>query len=83
MSVEMAQLSVSVALIGRIPGSSLALDLEWRVADPTLGIVDASGLFTATTSVPPAHSRRTTVVAGGLYNGRLYWDFATVRVVER
>jgi hypothetical protein len=64
-------------------GSPIALDLEWRVADPVLGAVDASGLFTATTSVPPGHSRRTTVIAGGLYNGRLYWDFATVRVAER
>jgi hypothetical protein len=63
-------------------GSPIALDLEWRVADPVLGTVDATGLFTATTSVPQAHSRRTTVIAGGLYNGRLYWDFATVRVTE-
>jgi hypothetical protein len=63
-------------------GTPVELDLEWRVADPVLGTVDDSGLFTAASSIPQGHSRRTTVVAGGLYNGRLYWDFATVRVME-
>jgi hypothetical protein len=62
-------------------GTPVVLDLEWRVADPVLGRVDGAGLFTAASSVPQGHARRTTVTVGGLYHGRLYWDFATVRVM--
>jgi hypothetical protein len=61
-------------------GAPVDMDFEWRVVDPTLGTVDASGLFTATNHVPQGHAQRTTVIAGGIHNGRLYADFATVRV---
>ena len=64
-------------------GTPIEIPMEWRVVDSTLGTVDATGLFTATTYVPPGHSQRTTVVAGGLYNGRLYAGFATVRVTRQ
>jgi hypothetical protein len=63
-------------------GAPVVIDFEWRVADTVLGTVDGSGLFTAAPSVPPGHQRRTAVTVGGLYHGRLYWDFATVRVME-
>jgi hypothetical protein len=63
-------------------GTPVAMDLEWRVVDPALGSVDAGGLFTATQSVPDNHSRRTTVVAGGIHDGRLYAGFAEVRVAR-
>ncbi|MFH1689059.1 MAG: Ig-like domain-containing protein [Candidatus Eisenbacteria bacterium] len=63
-------------------GAVVDMNFEWRVADPTLGTVDAGGLFTAATNVPDGHSLRTTVIAGGIYGGRLYADFATVRVTR-
>jgi hypothetical protein len=58
------------------------MDFEWRVVDQTLGTVDAGGLFTAAANVPDGHAWRTTVVAGGLYDGRLYAGFAAVRVAR-
>jgi len=61
-------------------GTPVELSFEWRVSDPVLGTVTPDGVFTAATSVPSGHGRRTTVVVGGVYEGRLYWDFATVRV---
>ncbi|MFH1501826.1 MAG: hypothetical protein ABIG03_02135 [Candidatus Eisenbacteria bacterium] len=61
-------------------GTPIELDVEWRVSDTLIGDVDGGGLFTAATQVPQGHSRRTTVIVGGLYNGRVYWDFATVRL---
>ncbi len=64
-------------------GAVVDMDFEWRVADPALGAVDAAGLFTAATNVPNGQSMRTTVIAGGVYNGRLYADFATVRVTRQ
>ena len=63
-------------------GAPVDMDFEWRVVDPTLGTVDAGGLFTAAANVPDGHARRTTVVAGGLYDGRLYAGFAAVRVAR-
>jgi hypothetical protein len=63
-------------------GVVVDMDFEWRVVDPVLGTVDAGGLFTAATNVPNGHSQRTTVIAGGIYNGRLYADFAMVRVTR-
>lgn len=63
-------------------GTPIDLTLEWRVADPVLGAVDGAGLFTASIGIPHGHTRRTTVLAGGVYNGRLYWDFATVHVTR-
>jgi hypothetical protein len=64
-------------------GAPVELNFEWRVVDPTLGTIDMSGVFTATDHIPQGHSQRTTVIAGGIYNGRLYADFATVRVERR
>ena len=61
-------------------GTPIELDLEWRVADDVLGSVTQDGLFTAASEIPQGHGRRTTVIAGGLYQGRIYWDFGTVRV---
>jgi hypothetical protein len=52
------------------------------VVDPVLGTVDAGGLFTAAQNVPDEHARRTTVIAGGIYDGRLYAGFASVRVAR-
>jgi hypothetical protein len=63
-------------------GAPVDMDFEWRVVDQTLGTVDAGGLFTAAANVPDGHARRTTVVAGGLYDGRLYAGFAAVRVAR-
>jgi hypothetical protein len=63
-------------------GTPIDLGLEWRVNDPVVGTIDPNGLFSAASAIPQGHARRTTVVAGGLYHGRLYWDFATVRVLE-
>ncbi len=63
-------------------GTPVAMDLEWRVVDSALGTVDAGGLFTAAQNVPDGHSRRTVVVAGGIYDGRLYAGFAEVRVAR-
>ena len=63
-------------------GSPVEMDFEWRMADPTLGTVDAGGLFTAATNVPTGNAARTTVIAGGIHDGRLYADFATVRVMQ-
>ena len=63
-------------------GAPVDMDFEWRVVDPALGTVDAGGLFTAAPNVPDDHARRTTVVAGGLYDGRLYAGFASVRVAR-
>jgi hypothetical protein len=63
-------------------GTPVEIAFEWRVTDPALGDVTQDGVFTATETVPPGQSRRTTVVVGGMYGGRLYWDFATVRVTR-
>jgi len=61
-------------------GSVVEVEWEWRVTDEVLGTIDDTGLFTAATSIPQQHGRRTTVVAGCVHNGRLYADFATVRL---
>ncbi len=61
-------------------GEPVDLPLEWRVSDSVVGMIDPSGLFIATESLPQGHSRRTTVLAGAEYNGRVYWDYATVRI---
>ncbi|MBD3348043.1 MAG: hypothetical protein GF400_02460 [Candidatus Eisenbacteria bacterium] len=63
-----------------VEGDPVELELEWRLSDPVVGTIDDSGLFAAAPSLPQGHSRRATVLAGGMYNGRVYWDRATVRV---
>lgn len=63
-------------------GAVADMNFEWRVVDQTLGTISATGLFTAAAAIPPSHSRRTTVIAGGIYGERLYADFATVRVTR-
>jgi hypothetical protein len=65
-----------------IDGTPIHVDFEWRVTDPLVGMVDDSGFFKAALSIPEGHARRTTVLVGCVYEGRLYWDFATVRVSQ-
>jgi len=66
-----------------VDGTPIEMPLEWRVTDDVLGTVTQDGLFTAASIIPPGHSRRTAVLAGGVFEGRLYWDFASVRVMEQ
>jgi hypothetical protein len=61
-------------------GDPVDLPLEWRVTDVQVGTVDQAGLFTAAQALPQGQTRHTTVLAGAEYNGRVYWDYATVRV---
>jgi len=63
-------------------GDPIDLELQWRVSDELVGHIEADGLFTAASSLPQGHSRRATVLAGGTYEGRVYWDYATVRVSQ-
>jgi len=61
-------------------GDPIELDVEWRLSHQAVGAIDQSDLFSASTSIPQGHPRRATVVVGSLYGGRVYWDYATVRV---
>ena len=63
-------------------GTPVDMDFEWRMIDSTLGAVDAGGLVIAAADIPSGHTRRTTVVVGGVHEGRLYTDFATVHVTR-
>ena len=63
-------------------GTPVDMDFEWRIVDSTVGTVDAGGLVTAATNIPSGHPRRTTVIVGGVHEGRLYTDFATIHVTR-
>jgi len=63
-------------------GTPVDMDFEWRMIDSTLGAVDAGGLVIAAADIPSGHTRRTTVVVGGVHEGRLYTDFATIHVTR-
>ena len=63
-------------------GSPIDLPFEWRVRDSALGSITSDGLFTAAPGVLPGQGRRTAVVVGARYHGRLYWDVAAVTVLD-
>jgi hypothetical protein len=61
-------------------GAPIDLPFEWRVRDAALGTITDDGLFTAAAAIAPGHGRGTTVVVGTHYQGRLYWDVASVTI---
>lgn len=63
-------------------GSPADLPLEWRVRDSVLGSITDGGLFTAASAIAPGQGRKTAVVVGVRYQGRLYWDVASVTVTQ-
>ena len=61
-------------------GTPVEVPVMWRVGDQVLGTITPQGVFTASSSIPPGHARQTAVTAGVEYQGRVYWDVASVRV---
>jgi hypothetical protein len=61
-------------------GNPVDLPILWHVADAAMGTIGPDGVFTASGSVPAGGSHSTRVVAGVTFNGRTYWDFATVHI---
>ncbi len=64
-------------------GVPLELPVLWHVTDAAVGTIGPDGIFTASDSVPPGGGHTTRVLAGVIYGGRTYWDFATVRVAAQ
>ncbi len=61
-------------------GTPVELPILWHVHDPALGTIGLDGVFTASGSVPGGGIYSTRVAAGVTFNGRTYWDFATVHI---
>ncbi len=66
-----------------VDGAPLDIQVLWRVGNEAVGTVAPDGLFTAAMDIAPGQERQTAVTAGVEYEGRVYWDVATVRVRRR
>jgi hypothetical protein len=80
VTVDLGETVSFQAEVSTVDGTPLNLPVQWRSSDTVIGTVSPDGVFTAAGTVPPGHSRRVTVTAGVEYQGRVYWDVASVRV---